>query len=171
MNMKTISPIRMNGELPNMEQTTPLPEFYLPVPEIKELQTIRLRGAWGNIGDRWPDVNDEARFSLDPESLRPYDPMKAIGLPRLPMMMNPRHIRLNYYSEKAFEHYFGKLGHNEHAHNLKDELAKIPKVMETPLAIVGNFSKNAKPNSLVVITTMDLGGKKIVGRRNCSSKR
>ena len=58
---------------------------------------------------------------------------------------------------------FGKIDkEREHAHGLHDELKKLKLLLEHPLAIIVNKSENAKPNSVVAITTKDIGGKKIV---------
>ena len=81
----------------------------------------------------------------------------------LPMMMNQRHLRLNYFTEQEFEERFGKIDKDrEHAHGLHDEIKKLKTLLEHPLAVVVNQSENAKPNSVVAITTKSIGGKKIV---------
>lgn len=90
------------------------------------------------------------------------DIFRKIGFTSLPMMMNPRHLRLNYYNRTDFEQKFGKMRQGEHAHALGDELEKLPAALKNPLAIVINQTPNAKPGSIVAITDMNINGKKVV---------
>ena len=88
--------------------------------------------------------------------------MRKIGFTALPIMMNARHLRLNYYTAEEFRENYGKLHKEDHAHGLHEALKTLPKVLEHPLAVVVNMTENAKPGSVVVITDMDIGGKKVV---------
>ncbi len=88
--------------------------------------------------------------------------MRKIGFTALPIMMNARHLRLNYYTAEEFRENYGKLHKEDHAHSLHEALKTLPKVLEHPLAVVVNMTENAKPGSVVVITDMDIGGKKVV---------
>ena len=85
-----------------------------------------------------------------------------IGFTTLPMMMNSRHLRLNYYNGKEFVERYGKLHKEEHAHGLHDAMLTLPGELEHPLAIVVNKTPNATPGSIVCITDVNVGGKKIV---------
>lgn len=106
-----------------------------------------------------PEQN-ENRFpvfvSETPEVLR------KIGFTALPMMMNARHLRLNYYTAEEFKRFYGAKDSREHAHGLHRALEYLPKALETPLAVVVNRTPNAKPGSVVVITDMNVNGKKVV---------
>ena len=88
--------------------------------------------------------------------------MRKIGFTALPIMMNARHLRLNYYTAEEFREHYGNLHKEDHAHGLHEALKTLPKVLEHPLAVVVNMTENAKPGSVVVITDMDIGGKKVV---------
>ena len=85
-----------------------------------------------------------------------------IGFTAMPMLMNVRHLRLNYYDRTDFEKNFGKMRQGEHAHNLRDKLKNLPEALKHPLAVVVNQTKNATPGSVVAITDMDINGKKVV---------
>lgn len=87
---------------------------------------------------------------------------KNIGFTALPMMMNVRHLRLNYYNKTDFEKMFGTMRQGEHTHNLRDNLKKLRKALKNPLAIVVNQTPKATPGSVVAITDMDVNGKKVV---------
>ena len=87
---------------------------------------------------------------------------KKIGFASLPMLMNVRHLRLNYYDRADFEKIFGTMRHGEHTHNLRDKLKNLPEALKHPLAIVVNKTPNATPGSVVAITDMDVNGKKVV---------
>ena len=88
--------------------------------------------------------------------------LRKIGFTELPIMMNARHLRLNYYTAEEFRENYGNLHKEDHAHGLHEALKTLPKVLEHPLAVVVNMTENAKPGSVVVITDMDIGGKKVV---------
>ena len=90
------------------------------------------------------------------------DVFKNIGFTALPMLMNVRHLRLNYYNKADFEQMFGKMRQGEHTHNLRDKLEDLPKALQHPLAIVVNQTPNATPGSVVAITDMNINGKKVV---------
>ena len=87
---------------------------------------------------------------------------RDIGFTALPMMMNVRHLRLNYYTEQEFKNAFGNLRGDEHAHGLHTYLNGLPNALKYPLAVVVNKTPNAKPGSVVAITNMDVAGKKVV---------
>ena len=88
--------------------------------------------------------------------------MRKIGFTALPIMMNARHLRLNYYTAEEFRENYGKLHKEDHAHGLHEALKTLPKVLEHPLAILVNKTPNATPGSIVCITDVNVGGKKIV---------
>ena len=88
--------------------------------------------------------------------------MRKIGFTALPIMMNARHLRLNYYTAEEFRENYGKLHKEDHAHGLHETLKILPKVLEHPLAILVNKTPNATPGSIVCITDVNVGGKKIV---------
>ena len=88
--------------------------------------------------------------------------MRKIGFTVLPIMMNARHLRLNYYTAEEFREHYGKLHKEDHAHGLHETLKILPKVLEHPLAILVNKTPNATPGSIVCITDVNVGGKKIV---------
>ena len=88
--------------------------------------------------------------------------MRKIGFTALPIMMNARHLRLNYYTAEEFRENYGKLHKEDHAHGLHEALKTLPKVLEHPLAVVVNMTENATPGSIVCITDVNVGGKKIV---------
>jgi len=109
--------------------------------------------------------------SVDPAQKENRDPVyvrdtpkvfRDIGFASLPMMANVRHTRLNYYSAVEFEKLYGKIKTQEHAHGLHDAMTHLPNALEHPLAIVVNKALHATPGSVVAITDMDVGGKKIV---------
>lgn len=88
--------------------------------------------------------------------------MRKIGFTALPIMMNARHLRLNYYTAEEFREHYGNLHKEDHAHGLHETLKILPKVLEHPLAILVNKTPNATPGSIVCITDVNVGGKKIV---------
>ena len=88
--------------------------------------------------------------------------MRKIGFTALPIMMNARHLRLNYYTAEEFREHYGNLHKEDHAHGLHETLKILPKVLEHPLAILVNKTPNATPWSIVCITDVNVGGKKIV---------
>ena len=90
------------------------------------------------------------------------DVFKNIGFTAIPMLMNVRHLRLNYYDKSDFEKMFGTMRQGEHTHNLRDKLESLPQALKHPLAIVVNKAPNAAPGSVVAITDMNVNGKKIV---------
>ncbi len=79
--------------------------------------------------------------------------MRNIGLPALPIMASPRHLRLNYYDENGFKKLFGQIRSGEHAHGLGVSLEALPKLLEEPLAILANHAQHARKGSIVVLTT------------------
>lgn len=88
--------------------------------------------------------------------------LQELGFTALPMMMNRRHLRLNYYSRENFERIYGKMHKGENAHALGLNLEKIVSALEHPLAVVVNTRKNAKAGSVVVITDINVNRKKVV---------
>jgi len=114
---------------------------------------------------------DGLKRVVDPEQKGNRDPIfvgetpkvfRDIGFTALPMIMNARHLRLNFYTAAEFKNLFGPMRQGEHAHGLHDMLKSLPNALENPLAIVVNRTPNAKPGSVVAITDMDVKGKKIV---------
>ena len=87
---------------------------------------------------------------------------RKIGFTALPMMMNVRHLRLNYYQPGEFKSKYGTMHTGEHAHGLHDVLKYLPEALKQPLAIVVNLTPSAKPGSVVAITDMNINGKKVV---------
>ena len=88
--------------------------------------------------------------------------LQELGFTALPMMMNRRHLRLNYYSRENFERIYGKMHKGENAHALGLNLEKIVSALEHPLAVVVNTRENAKAGSVAVITDTNVNGKKVV---------
>ena len=101
-------------------------------------------------------VRDNVFVSFTP------DVFSRIGVTRLPMMMSPRHLRLNYYSREEFGRHFGKIRQGEHAHGLGIILHHIPSALEHPIAIIANMAEHATPGSVVAITDINIDGKKVV---------
>ena len=87
---------------------------------------------------------------------------RNIGFTALPIMMNVRHLRMNYYNPQEFRSMFGTMRVGEHAHGLHTYLNGLPNALKYPLAVVANLTPNAKPGSVVAITNMDVAGKKVV---------
>ena len=87
---------------------------------------------------------------------------RKIGFTALPMMMNVRHLRLNYYKPDEFKNKYGSMHTGEHAHGLRDALKYLPEALKHPLAIVANLTPSAKPGSVVAITDMNINGNKVV---------
>ncbi|MBQ7251826.1 MAG: zeta toxin family protein [Kiritimatiellae bacterium] len=87
---------------------------------------------------------------------------QEIGMTALPMMISPRHLRLNYYRAEAFRRYFGKLREKEHPHGLGPTLEALPKLLEHPIAIIANYAENAKPGSVVAITNIARDGGRVL---------
>lgn len=114
---------------------------------------------------------DGLKDAVDPAKKDEYNPVfvsetpkvfREIGFPALPMMMNRRHLRLNYYSPDEFKNLFGPMHFGEHAHGLHGSIERIVNALKNPLAVVVNKRPNAKPGSIVAITDIDIDGRKFV---------